>query len=291
MLSLCDHDDKRYFSNFHFPYVFEVHRTDGLTWHKQVQIQAGISNDAPFSIYHFSNILGLRDMTIEKISFTDLIASSIHDMKNSVNIQVNTLEKMAFEAQERGDSDAFKSLVGVIAQAYRVNANLIQLLSLYKFGKAIYPLDIAEQSVSDVINEALLQTRSMLDFKGISVEVDCAPACYWYFDRDLITGVLLNAVNNAFNYTKDRIRIAASIDSGCLFLRIEDNGRGYPKNMLHSEGITTNKSVNFCSGSTGLGFYFSSQVAQLHQNNGQCGALTIENGGAYGGGCFVVKLP
>jgi K+-sensing histidine kinase KdpD len=230
-------------------------------------------------------------MSIEEISFTDLIASSIHDMKNSVNIQVNALEKMAIDAQARSDLEAFKSLVGVIAQSHRMNANLIQLLSLYKFGKAIYPLDITEQSVSDVINETLMQTRSMLDLTGISMDVHCDSNCYWYFDRDLITGVLLNAVNNAFNYTQDKIRIAACITDGFLSLRVEDNGRGYPDNMLNREGLTVNKSINFLSGSTGLGFYFSSQVAKLHKNNGQCGALTIENGGAYGGGCFVVKLP
>jgi len=230
-------------------------------------------------------------MTTEEISFTDLIASSIHDMKNSVNVQVDSLEKMAIDAQLRGDLETFERLVAVIAQAHRMNDNLIQLLSLYKFGKAIYPLDIAEQSVADVIAEALLQTRAVLDFKGISVAVDCEPDCYWYFDRDLMTGVLLNALNNAINYTQDKIRVEARLSVGQLELRVEDNGQGYPASMLHSDVLAAARGVNFFSGSTGLGFYFSSQVARLHLNKGQCGTLTIENGGTYGGGCFVVKLP
>lgn len=230
-------------------------------------------------------------MTTEEISFTDLIASSIHDMKNSVNVQVHSLEKIAHDAKARGDLAAFDSLVVVMAQAHRVNANLIQLLSLYKLGKSIYPLDITEQSVADVVDEALLQTRSVVDFKGIQVEVDCPADCHWYLDRDLITGVLLNALNNAVNYTQDKIRIQASVVDGALQLRVEDNGQGYPEHMLHSDTVVTNQGVNFFTGSTGLGFYFSSRVASLHQNKGQSGALTIENGGAYGGGCFVVRLP
>lgn len=227
----------------------------------------------------------------EDISFADLMASSIHDMKNSVNVQINELEVIALQAQARGDLDAFKSLIGVIGQTHRMNANLIQLLTLYKFGKLIYPLDIAEQSVLDVIDEALLQTRFMLEFKGIQVEVDCEPDCYWYFDRDLITGVFLNAINNAFLYTRDKIRVSANIVNGLLLLRVEDNGSGYPGSMLRSEGIQTCKGVDFLKGVTGLGFYFSSQVARMHLHNGICGMLVIENGGAYGGGCFVVKLP
>jgi two-component system, OmpR family, sensor histidine kinase SenX3 len=230
-------------------------------------------------------------MSTEDISFADLMASSIHDMKNSVNIQVHELENIAAQIKEKVNAEAFQSLVSVIAQAHRVDANLIQLLSLYKFGKSIYPLDITEHSVADVIAEAVLQKSSVLALKGIAVEVVCAQDCYWYFDRDLVTGVLLNAMNNAYNYTQDKIRIVASIDAGMLTLRVEDNGRGYPAHMLLGSGVDANKGVNFSSGSTGLGFYFSSQVAQLHQNQGQVGSLTIENGGAYGGGCFVVCLP
>jgi two-component system sensor histidine kinase SenX3 len=230
-------------------------------------------------------------MSTEDISFADLMASSIHDMKNSVNIQVHELESIAAQIKEKANAEAFQSLVSVIAQAHRVDANLIQLLSLYKFGKSIYPLDITEHSVADVIAEAVLQKSSVLALKGIAVEVVCAQDCCWYFDRDLVTGVLLNAMNNAYNYTQDKIRIVASIDAGMLTLRVEDNGRGYPAHMLLGSGVDANKGVNFSSGSTGLGFYFSSQVAQLHQNQGQVGSLTIENGGAYGGGCFVVCLP
>ncbi|MDR3368786.1 HAMP domain-containing sensor histidine kinase [Rhodoferax sp.] len=228
---------------------------------------------------------------MEKISFTDLMASSIHDMKNSVNVQVNALEQIAHDAQTRGDQEAFDKLVVVIAQAHRVNANLIQLLSLYKFGKSTYPLDIREQSVAELIAEAVLQQRAVLDFKGISVEVDCPPNCDWYFDHDLMTGVLLNALNNACSYTHDKIRIAAQVQEGALVLRVEDNGCGYPAHMLERGGVGADRGVNFFSGSTGLGFYFSAQVAQLHQNNGRSGTLSIDNGGAFGGGCFVVTLP
>lgn len=230
-------------------------------------------------------------MAQEDISFTDFIASSIHDMKNSLNMQVNSLEKIAVQCQKQGDTSTFANLGLIIYQANRMNSNLIQLLSLYKLGKSIYPTDIAEQSVAEVIDEALLQNQSIMDFKGITLAVDCDPGCYWYFDRDLVTGVLINALNNAYNYTSDKIRVSAKIEGGFLELRVEDNGEGYPQGMLQNDSVSANKGVNFSSGSTGLGFYFSSRVASMHKNGGNQGALTIENGGVYGGGCFVVRLP
>lgn len=230
-------------------------------------------------------------MAQEDISFTDFIASSIHDMKNSLNMQVSALEKIAVQCRQQGDTPTFESLGLVIYQANRMNSNLIQLLSLYKLGKSIYPVDIAEQSIADLIEEALLQNKSITEFKGISVSVDCDESLYWYFDRDLLTGVLINALNNAYNYTSDKIRVAVSVNDGCLELRVEDNGQGYPEHMLLDGTILVNKGINFSSGSTGLGFYFSSRVAKMHKNGNRQGSLTIENGGAFGGGCFVLRLP
>lgn len=230
-------------------------------------------------------------MEPEEISFTDLIASSIHDMKNSLNMQINYLEGIAVDCRQRGDAATFENLERVIYQANRMNSNLIQLLSLYKLGKSIYPTDIAEHSVAEMIEESLLQNKSIMDLKGLSITVDCDPNCYWYFDRDLIIGVLINALNNAYNYTNDKIRIVAHTADGCLELRVEDNGLGYPASMLLGAGVPLNASTNFLNGSTGLGFYFSYHVAKLHRNGGRTGTLGIENGGAYGGGCFVLRLP
>lgn len=230
-------------------------------------------------------------MPQEDINFSDLIASSIHDMKNSLNMQINSLEQIALKCQQSGDSQTSEQLGLMIYEANRMNANLIQLLSLYKFGKSIYPMDIEERSIYEVIDEVIMQNKSIMDFKGISISVECDEDCYWYFDRDLVTGILINALNNAYKYTDDKIRIAAKVDSGFLELRVEDNGKGYPQSMLVNDGVAQNKGVSFSSGSTGLGFYFAARGAAMHKNGTNIGSLIIENGGLYGGGCFVVKLP
>lgn len=229
-------------------------------------------------------------MEQEDLNFSDFIASSIHDMKNSLNIQIGFLEKLMGECEGKIDEATQGQLGHSIYEASRMNVNLIQILSLYKLGKSIYPIDISEQSVNEVLEEIVLQNRSIMGYKGITVSVDCADNCFWYFDRDLVEGVLVNALNNAYNYTTDKIRIAAKISDGMLEIRVEDNGQGYPERLLQAE-VTDSKGISFATGSTGLGFYFSSQVAKMHKNSGQQGRLHIENGGDFNGGCFVLTLP
>jgi K+-sensing histidine kinase KdpD len=230
-------------------------------------------------------------MAKNEISFTDLIASSIHDMKNSLNLQVSALEKIAVQCRDKGDTPTFDDLGRVIFQANRMNLNLVELLGLYKMGNSIYPIDITELAVADVIEEAVQQNHSMLEFKGIRIQVECAADCYWPMDRELIKGVLLNALNNAYQYTNDKISILASIRNKQLEVRVEDNGRGYPEFMLLQGDLASDKALNFDTGSTGLGFYFAEQVARLHKHGSKRGSVTIENGGTLGGGCFVLHLP
>jgi CheY-like chemotaxis protein len=43
-----------------------------------------------------------------------------------------------------------------------------------------------------------------------------------------VIGVLVHAINNAIRYTRDRVRLAISIDGDYLELRVEDNGGGFP---------------------------------------------------------------
>jgi len=226
-----------------------------------------------------------------EISFGDLIASSIHDMKNSLNLQVSALEGIARQCRERQDTATVQDLGRVIYQANRMNLNLVELLSLYKLSKSIYPMDITEQAVAEVIEEAVQQNQSMMEFKGITVSTDCPEDCYWYMDRELVKGVLVNALNNAYNYTHDKIHVVASVQDKRLELRVEDNGKGYPERMLLNQDLGSEQGVSFETGSTGLGFYFSDQVARLHKNGRKRGSLVIENGGSLGGGCFVLRLP
>lgn len=229
-------------------------------------------------------------MEQEEINFSDFIASSTHDMKNSLNIQIGFLEELMAVCRDKIDASMLDRLGHSIYEANRMNMNLIQILSLYKLGKSIYPMDISEQSVNQMLEEVVMQNQSIMGYKGIAVTTECEDGCYWYFDRDLVSGILVNALNNAYNYTTDKIHVLSRVKDGMLEIRVEDNGRGYPQHMLQSN-VTDNRGVSFATGSTGLGFYFSSLVAGMHKNAGKQGRLIIENGGTYGGGCFVVTLP
>lgn len=223
----------------------------------------------------------------DSISFSTILASTIHDVKNSLGVVLNSLDELIRTA---GDSLPGEKLGKLQYEAKRVNNNLVQLLALYKMENMGLKANIDEYPVRDFLEEISLSEKAVLESRNIKLDYRCADDVVWYFDRDLVGGVVKNAINNAMRYTKDAVLITAEESDGYLVLRVNDNGPGFPEGML-AGGERQGHGVNFSSGNTGLGLYFTSKVAEMHKNKDRKGRIELANGHQLGGGCFSIKLP
>ncbi len=219
------------------------------------------------------------------------LASTMHDMKDSVSLVSGTLEAMLAASPDL----ASPQLAHMLYQTKRLNDNLIQLLALYKrVGKPGYPFDSRPQQISELVAQVVAQEKTLLDARSITFETTFPPDLIWSFDEDLIIGVLGHVINNASRYTRGIIRLSIAQFGDYLELRIEDNGQGFPPALLMAGAAAMHglrAGVNFSTNSTGLGLYFSFQVALMHKHRERSGSITLENGGALGGGCFILRLP
>lgn len=223
------------------------------------------------------------------LEFSTVLASSVHDMKNSLSMLLGTLDDISMQCGGR-DCPSSPKFAQLQYEGQRVNNHLIQLLAIYKIENAMYSPHIAEHSLQDFLEESALQSEALLAPKGIDIQFDCNADLIGFFDREMVAGVVNNVVNNAYRYSKDKIRLSASQQQDYVVISIEDNGRGYPPNMLceHSDQLS---GINFKSGSTGLGLYFSYLVARMHKNKGRHGYIVCANDGIDGGGKFSIFLP
>ncbi|MBF0488930.1 MAG: HAMP domain-containing histidine kinase [Nitrospirae bacterium] len=224
-----------------------------------------------------------------KLDFSVVLASSVHDMKNSLGVLINHLDEVV-ETFEETEHSSSKLLSQLQYEAKRVNNNLIQLLSLYRLENSLYSLNISHAPLYDLIDEVVSQNMALMEYKGISVEIDCPDDLYWFIDRELIAGVLSSTMNNSFRYTKDMLRVSVCEKDSYLSICVEDNGVGYPALMLGG-GSSNTRQISFTTGSTGLGLYFSEMVARFHKNKDKEGYISIANGGVLGGGIFCICLP
>lgn len=225
------------------------------------------------------------------------LASTAHDMKNSISVLSGTLERLLDDAatQNVQTEEAYPQMAQMLYQTRRLNDNLMQLLALYKqVGTPEYPFDVQPLEVGQLVEQVVALGRVLLESRGIRLELDVDAELVWHFDEDLIVGVVSHAVNNAAHYTRDRILLVAREREGWLEIRVEDNGAGFPAALLAAGGAAmsgTAAGVNFLTNSAGLGLHFSREVARMHRHRERSGAVRLENGGRLGGGCFVLELP
>ncbi|HSJ49607.1 MAG TPA: HAMP domain-containing sensor histidine kinase [Gammaproteobacteria bacterium] len=223
------------------------------------------------------------------LDFSLVLANTVHDMKNSLSMVVGALDQITEQCGNAGcaSQQMFSQLR---YEGKRLNSNLIQILTLYRIESDHYSLNISEQDVSELLEECYLENEGLLALKGIELEMDCEEDLLCFLDRELISSILNSVVNNAFKYTRDRIRIGARREDGYTAIFIEENGGGYPATMLHGAGQAP-ADIDIRNGSTGLGLYFTATIARMHHHKDRCGYITTTNDGIDGGGRFTLYLP
>lgn len=225
----------------------------------------------------------------DQLDFSFVLASSVHDMKNSLGMLLHTLEAMLAETPPENEKQ--KRTFAVLGyEASRINSELVQLLSLYRLQHESLRVHLDEHFVADTLEDQLDRNDVLFQARGLTAEVICDPGLKWYYDSELIGGVINNVLVNGARYSTEHLQVRASEDQGTLCIAIADDGVGYPQSMLDAP-FEPNAGVSFSKGSTNLGLLFAHRVAEMHRVNGRQGSLRLENNGPLGGGVLTLRLP
>ena len=224
----------------------------------------------------------------QKLDFSTILATSVHDMKNSLFMLLQSIENL--DLAENLTAKQHQSFADLHYQTSRINGTLMQLLALYRDEKKQLPIFIEENSVSELLADVVERNRLYLENHQIDVNVSVDDALYGYFDSDLITYLLGDIFVNALRHAKSYVNISAYYQSPYLEIKIEDDGEGYPQHMLD---INDNDFYNFhaSKGRSGLGLLFAKKIANEHKAKNFKGHILLENKTNNGGSIFTLRLP
>ncbi|NVK36546.1 MAG: HAMP domain-containing histidine kinase [Gammaproteobacteria bacterium] len=221
-----------------------------------------------------------------KNDFDFLLASCIHDMKNAISLIMNSIDHLNEDCKK----DTRKHLANLNYEASRLNNDLIHLLGVYRLQKDHLHVVIDEHDIWEIINEQHLKNQPLLQKYNLELTINGEEEEMWYFDPDLVASIINNIIVNTVRYTNSKIQINIKHENDYLCVEICDDGKGYPKEMMQNPGQKSD-SIDFRSGSTKLGLYFASQIAEMHKNRDRTGYIELRNGGELGGGIFRLLLP
>lgn len=228
-------------------------------------------------------------MEHSEIDFATVLASAVHDMKNSLCMLLQSMESLQQELAPQS-TQAAQELARIHYEANRLNTNLLQLLALYRIEKDQLPLHFDEYPIDDMIDEILVRNQTYSEQQAIAIEVECDRSLCWFLDTDLVSNLLNDIVVNALRYSQSKLLIKASVTEEQLCIEIHDDGSGYPELMIDTASEQMNN-LNFAAGRTGLGLFFAHLIAVAHQNKQKTGRIALMNGGRFGGGVFRLWLP
>ena len=222
------------------------------------------------------------------IDFNTVMASSVHDMKNSLSIILNSAETLSNDASLSPAQHKAIDLLHI--EGERLNNSFIQLLALYRIENKQYSLNIDSHNVYDCLEEAMFENETLLGHHNIELEIQAEQTLEWFFDRAMTLGIINTIINNALRHANNKIILAATGNQSELVISILDDGPGYPDIVL-KRGDTEQAGLNFSSGNTGLGLHFAEVVAEMHHKGKQHGHIELNNNGINGGGRFSIYLP
>ena len=205
-------------------------------------------------------------------SFSEIAALSIHDAKND-------LAHLATEAEARGDAKSQEI-------ALRASETLTRLLCFYKSETHNLHGQIDAQDPHELIADLLSHHASRIHAQThlqVHTQLEQAPNL-WFYDKTLIQMVLANALQNALRFARQRINICVLAHPEHLEIFVQDDGAGYPLNLLN--GLDESSPVT--AQGTGLGLGLARRVVALHTNNGRQGEILLSN---HDGARFQLFLP
>jgi len=227
-------------------------------------------------------------MNTNQSIFETLLASSIHDMKNSLGLVMHELETIGDQLKD--DPEKTSSISSLRYEASRINTSLMELLALYKIEKKQLDIQKDETYVIELIEDSMAAHTFLAKSKGIQLDYQCDDELIWFLDANLMRIVLNNILSNSIRYSKSKIIISADIIDQQLCLQIDDDGDGYPDTMIDASKYIQHN-IDSSSGSTGLGLYFAYEIAKQHQQHGVLGSIVLKNKQKMDGGCFQIFLP
>jgi two-component system phosphate regulon sensor histidine kinase PhoR len=214
----------------------------------------------------FHDITRLKEL--EKIR-QDFVANVSHELRTPLTTIKGYAETLLEGALKEEVAAQFVQVIK--RHSDRLEKIVEDLLILSKIESKEFQLRMESLSISDLIGDVLDFLKEPLNKRKISVSVgEIPPTLLVYGDRQYLEQVLINILDNAIKYGRDRGNIKISVNEnpdGEIQVSVEDDGTGIPKEDLpriFERFYRVDKGRSKELGGTGLGLSIVKHIVQAH---------------------------
>lgn len=166
--------------------------------------------------------------------------------------------------------DAPKYLKICLSEARRLSRLVNELMDVTRIERGIQKLDYSAFDVNECIRRQIIKYEEQILTKKLDVScVFDQEKCLCYCDKDAITRVVINLIDNAIKFTREggRIHIDVSARAGKACIAVENSGEGIAEEDIKhvfDKFYKSDKSRGLDKKGIGLGLYLVKNLLQLH---------------------------
>ncbi len=226
------------------------------------------SNDGKYRLIAFQNINEALDETEAK-AWQKLLSVLTHEIMNSIAPISSLADTLKRRLETLPPNEALDDIRLGTDTIKKRSEGLLRFAQTYRSLNKISQLELVTVTVAELFENLYQLMEPTLLQKGIELDIILKdPSLELSLDVNLIEQVLINLLLNAIEGVKETagpyISLAADYNKGKPYIKVSDNGRGIPKDLLENIFIpffTTRKS------GSGVGLTLSKQIMLLHKGN------------------------
>jgi signal transduction histidine kinase len=234
----------------------------------------------------FETILVTVDRTrtyVEDEESIDFISVAAHELRGPITVIRGYLDVLVHELGPVLKADQKELVERLDVSASRLSGYVNNILNVAKYDRRHLDLHLIEDRFSDIYaviaDDLQLRARTQRRILSVSIPTDLPTIAA---DRNSLSEVLANLVDNAIKYSKEggTVEVIAKADGDFVTCSVKDKGIGIPTSVignLFSKFYRSHRSRTTVSG-TGLGLYISKAIIESH--GGQISASSKEGHGS-----------
>lgn len=258
--------------------------TEGKDLSKRIQLKDG-KDEFHLLAETINHMLSRLERSFE--SEKQFSSDASHELRTPVAVIKSNCEY----ALKHGTSfeDYRDSLETINRQTDKMTKIIASLLTITRMDQGTAKTEFEQTNISELI-ELICEEQRQIHAGNIQLKLSIQPDLYYLADRSLFSRMLINLIDNAYQYGKENGQIHISLvkKETSLTLSVQDDGIGIPpehqekiwQRFYQADASRTNE-----KGSLGLGLSMVKQIVDLHR-----GTIVVNSTPDYGS-IFMINLP
>jgi signal transduction histidine kinase len=197
----------------------------------------------------------------------NLVSLLSHDMRTPLN-QILALTDVI---KITGDAEQRNTYVQMLEDSTKFQLNFLeQVLTILKNNqKGVSGIEFSKQPLLGIVENAILQTKTLAENKGISFEVKVPKNLNIAANELLLNQAFSNLINNAikFSHKGQKIEIFAAETPMGIEVKVKDYGIGFEpekKDKIFERFTKEGRSGTAGEPSSGVGLFLVKEIVNLH---------------------------